>query len=173
MPQKQQIAVSIRPWSDRDLALLQRLRGESTTNGRDVPEEILARHERYLGTRQTSRQGPMYAIIVGPSGEAIGSIGYWQRVWQGQHLWEIGWSLLPEFQGVGIAARALQLVIERARTVAKFRFLHAFPAIDNEYSNAICRDAGFELIGEIEAEYPEGHSGHRNDWRLDLFGGIG
>jgi RimJ/RimL family protein N-acetyltransferase len=173
MPQMQQVAVSIRPWSDRDLALLQRLRGQSTTSGRDVPEEILAQHERYLGTRQTSRQGPMYAIAVGLDGAAVGSIGYWQRVQQGEHQWEIGWSLLPEFQGQGIAARALQLVLERARATGRFRFLHAYPAAENDTANAICRDAGFELLGEIEWDYADGHSQHRNEWRLDLFGGIG
>jgi RimJ/RimL family protein N-acetyltransferase len=173
MSQKPQLTVSIRPWSDRDLALLHRLTGESFTSARDAPEEILTRHERYLRTRETSRQGRMYAITIGPNAESIGSIGYWQRVWQGQHLWEIGWSVLPEFQGLGITARALQLVVERVRTVAIFRFLHAFPAVDHEASNTICREAGFELLGEIELEYSEGHTKRRNDWRLDLFGGIG
>jgi hypothetical protein len=39
---------------------------------------------------------------------------------------------------------------------------------DNAPSNAICREVGFELLGELDFEYPPGHSMRCNDWCLDL-----
>ena len=47
--------------------------------------------------------------------------------------------------------------------------MHAFPAVDNPPSNALCRKLGFTLIEECEFEYPKGHFMRCNDWRLDLF----
>jgi RimJ/RimL family protein N-acetyltransferase len=48
--------------------------------------------------------------------------------------------------------------------------MHAFPNVDNEASNAICRKLGFELLEAREFEYPKGHLMTCNDWRLDLRG---
>ena len=50
----------------------------------------------------------------------------------------------------------------------KHRFVHAFPSVDNAPSNAICRKAGFTLLGERDFEYPPGHPLRSNDWRFDL-----
>lgn len=169
MPHKQPLAVSIRPWSEADLPLLERLMLDPARAGTGALEHVRARHERYIRSGETSRQGPMFAITCGPKADAAGSIGYWQRVWKGQYLWEVGWSVLPEYQGQGIPVRAIQLLADRARAIGKFRFLHAFPAADNPSANALCREASFELLGEIEMEYPHGHTMRRNDWRLDLF----
>jgi RimJ/RimL family protein N-acetyltransferase len=60
-------------------------------------------------------------------------------------------------------------VIERARLENRYRFLHAFPAVDNAPSNAICRKLGFALLEAHEFEYPPGQVMVCNDWRLDLF----
>ena len=46
--------------------------------------------------------------------------------------------------------------------------MHAYPKVGNEASNAICRKAGFELLGECDFEYPKGHPIRCNDWRFDL-----
>ncbi len=172
MAQTKPIPICIRPWSEQDFAVLERLMGDPAKAGTGALDQARARHERYLRSGETSRQGPMFAITLGPDGPTVGSIGYWQRLWQGEHLWETGWSVLPEFQGRGIAARAIELLAERARTLGRFRFLHAFPAADNEAANAICRTAGFELMGQIELNLPAGHTLCRNDWRLNLLKGI-
>ena len=55
-----------------------------------------------------------------------------------------------------------------ARHDGRHRFVHAFPAVDNAASNAICRKLGFELLGATEFEYPPGRPMVCNDWRLDL-----
>lgn len=164
--------VALRPWTEGDLALLERLMGDPAMTehlgGPETPEQIRRRNARY--TQSTAEAGLMFVIVLGPERAPAGSIGYWEREWQGQTVWETGWSVLPELQGQGIATRATRLVVERVRRERKHRFLHAYPSVDNAPSNAICRKAGFTLQGEVEFEYPKGHFMRCNDWRLDLFG---
>ena len=56
-------------------------------------------------------------------------------------------------------------------TIAKFERdlgeLHAFPGQENEASNALCRSAGFELIGTDQGEFA-GKPIVSNHWRLTL-----
>jgi RimJ/RimL family protein N-acetyltransferase len=171
---KQQTEVDLRPWSDGDLPLLERLMGDPAMTahlgGPEPAAKIRERHERYLGLGDSGK-GRMFAIVVGPQRFAAGSVGYWEREWQGQRVWETGWSVLPEFQGQGIATRATAAVVERARAEGKHRFIYGYPSNDNGPSNAICRKVGFTLEGQDTYEYPPG-SGNLlrcNNWRLDLF----
>ena len=172
MSDKEQIGITIRPWSAADLPLLERLMGDPAMTehlgGPESPEKIRERHERYcrLGAADN---GPMFVILVGHERAVAGSIGYWERVWQGQPVWETGWSVLPEFQGQGIATRAITAIVDRARAAQKHRYLHAFPSVDNGPSNTVCRKAGFTLQAAVDFEYPPGHRMRCNDWRLDLF----
>ncbi|HND44672.1 MAG TPA: GNAT family N-acetyltransferase [Cyclobacteriaceae bacterium] len=172
MKNKKKDDVNIRLWSDNDFLLLERLMGDSAMTehlgGPETAEKIRERHERYCQS-SVSGNDPMFVIILEPEGIASGSIGYWKREWQGKTIWETGWSILPEFQGYGIATKATALIVERARMESKHRFLHAFPSIDNAPSNAICRKAGFVLCEEVNFEYPPGSILRCNDWCLDLF----
>lgn len=162
--------IDIRPWSDGDLPLLERLMGDPAMTdhlgGPEKPKKIRERHERYrrIGDSGTGR---MFVIVVGPGRVEAGSVGYWEREWRGQRVWETGWSVLPEFQGRGIATRATTAVVERARAEGKHRYIHAFPSVDNVPSNAICRKVGFTLQEEVNFEYPPGNF-MRCDWRMDL-----
>lgn len=97
-----------------------------------------------------------------------GSIGYWEQPWHDGTVWETGWAVLPEFQRRGLAVAAALLVCERARAERRHRFVHAFPSVVNASSNAVCRKAGFELLGDVDLEYPKGHWSPHNDWRFDL-----
>ena len=164
--------IDIRPWSDGDLPLLQRLMGDPAMTehlgGPETSEKIGERHERYTRTSDSAK-GRMFAIVVGPGRVAAESVGYWEKEWRSQHVWETGWSVLPEFQGQGVATRATAAVVERARAEGTHRFIHAFPSVGNGPSNAICRKVGFTLQEEVEFEYPPGNVMHCNDWRLDLF----
>ena len=175
MPDTEHITVDIRRWSDRDLELLERLMGDPVMTehlgGPETPQKIRERHERYCGSGQSGLDS-MFVIVVGTERAAAGSIGYWQKEWQGQYVWETGWSVLPEFQGQGIATRAIANIVERASSERKHRSLHAFPSVDNAPSNAICRKAGFTLQGQFDFEYPPGHSVRCNDWCLDLFASV-
>ena len=83
----------------------------------------------------------------------------------------MGWSVLPTFQGRGVASAAATQALELARSAAQRRYIFAFPALDNLASNAICRKLGFELLGECRYEYPPGNLMRGNEWRLDLLVG--
>ena len=73
--------------------------------------------------------------------------------------------LLPEFQGRGLARAAVQLVISRARADGRWGNVHAFPSIENDASNAICRSCGFALLGIEDTEFA-GHTFRTNHWML-------
>jgi RimJ/RimL family protein N-acetyltransferase len=136
--------------------------------GPESEEKIRDRHRRYCELDPADK-GQMFAIVVEQGMVAVGSVGYWEREWHGEIVWETGWSVLPEYQGHGIASKATILVIEKARENGAHRYIHAFPKVDNAPSNAICRKAGFTFLGEVGFEYPPGHPIRCNDWRIDLF----
>ena len=162
--------VALRPWSADDLWLLERLMGDPAMTahlgGPETPEKIRRRNADYAVTGEAG-SGAMFAIIVGPDGDAAGSVGYWPGEWLGETIWEIGWSVLPEFQGRGIATVAASLVVARAFAEGLPRAIHAFPSVENTASNAICRKVGLKLRGEYDFEYPRGSFMRCNDWVLD------
>ena len=163
--------VRIEPWGPDDLPLLQKLVGDPAMmehlGGPESPEKITERHARYqrVGDAGTGR---MFKIVDGETGDGAGSIGYWDRTWHGEPVYEIGWAVIPAYQGRGMAASATAQAIAMARSEKTHRFVHAFPSVDNPPSNAICRKLGFTLIGECDFEYPPGSVIRCNDWRLDL-----
>jgi RimJ/RimL family protein N-acetyltransferase len=162
----------LEPWQEADLPLLKELVGGSAMmvhlGGAETAERIAARHARYLRLEESGR-GRMFRIL-GRSSGAVGSVGYWERRWRGNRIYEIGWAVLPPFQGRGIGRAAAAAAIEAARGERKRRFLHAFPAADNEPANAICRRLGFTLREAwCEVEYPPGRFMLCNDWRLELY----
>jgi RimJ/RimL family protein N-acetyltransferase len=161
-------AVRIEPWGEGDHQLLEKLMGDpemtAHLGGPESPEKIAERQGRY----ERSDSG-MFKIVDEATGEAVGSVGYWERTWRGEQVLEIGWSVVPAFQGRGIAGLATAQAIAMARSERKHRFLHAFPSVDNPPSNAICRKLGFTLMEECEVEYPPGSFMQCNDWCLDLF----
>jgi RimJ/RimL family protein N-acetyltransferase len=161
--------VRIEPWRADDLALLTRLLGDPAMTrhlgGPETPAKLAERNARY---QQAAPGDRMFRIVDVESGEAVGSVGYWPKDWRGTEVGELGWMVVPEFQGRGIAVAATRLAIERARADDRYRLLHAFPNVENEASNAMCRKLGFELVDECDFEYPEGNHMRCNDWRLDL-----
>lgn len=168
---KEQTAIYLRPWSDADLPLLERLMGDPAMTeylgGPESPERILERHKRYVRSSEPG-QAPMFVIVADPQRQPAGMIGYWEHEAEGMPAWETGWSVLKEFQGQGIATKAALLVAERVRAERKYPFLHAFPGVDNGASNAVCRKAGFVLLGEVVLEYPQGSWMRCNDWSINL-----
>ncbi len=123
------------------------------------------RHWRYLHL-DTPGAGQMFLVTA--DGAAAGVIGYWEHQWQGEGAYEAGWSVLPEFQGRGIAVAGLLLVIAQARAPHRHRTLRAFPSIHNGASNAVCRRAGLILAGQCDVEYPKGNPIRGNDWYAEL-----
>jgi RimJ/RimL family protein N-acetyltransferase len=159
--------VTLDPWSEQDFSLLERCNTAEMTaylGGPETSEKLRDRHQKYVANDFV---GQMF-VIVTADGERAGSIGYWEHSEGSETVWETGWAILPEFQGRGLATAAVNEVAKVAAAVGTHRTLHAYPGVANGASNALCRKAGFTLLGERDFEYPKGHWMRCNDWSLDL-----
>jgi RimJ/RimL family protein N-acetyltransferase len=150
--------VALRGWTDADLPLLRGLLGDPAMmtylGGPESEEKLLVRHQRYLDIAATT--GRVFVITFGRGQQAAGWVGYWETTWHGEPAWETGWSVLPQFQGRGLATRGAALAMAAAAAERGHRFIYAFPAVDNGPSNAVCAKLGFEMLGSESLEYPPG-----------------
>jgi RimJ/RimL family protein N-acetyltransferase len=95
--------VRLEPWGEGDGVLLQELLGDPEMikhlGGPETAEKFTERQAGYQvpGSRQ-------YKIVV--DGDDAGWVGYWEREWRGEHVFEMGWSVVPRFQGRGVASGA-------------------------------------------------------------------
>jgi RimJ/RimL family protein N-acetyltransferase len=152
------------------MPLLVRLNAPEMTEhlgGPETDDQLRRRHERYVRMAD-SNEAYIFKVVLDSTGEVVGGVNLWEREWQGRPVYEMGWAVLSEFQGRGIASAAVKEAIEVARAAGKRDEIHAFPAVENGPSNAICRKAGFQLMGEVPFEYPKGHWMRCNDWRIAL-----
>ena len=84
-----------------------------------------------------------------------GSVSLWSHDEDGVSLSEIGWMVLPEFQGRGLAKSAAHALLQRARDEPRWGTVHAFPGITNAASNGICRSLCFTLLGQREVTFAD------------------
>jgi len=105
------------PYSDDDLYLTEALEGEEAVmrepGGALSASEISAAHQRRLDT--TARGDWWLKIVPEHAGPAVGTIGIWETDWRDSKIHEVGWMVLPAFQGRGIASDALGLLVAQAR----------------------------------------------------------
>ncbi|MFH8221938.1 GNAT family N-acetyltransferase [Streptomyces sp. NPDC018057] len=101
----------------------------------------------------------------GPEAVA-GSVTIWSHGTADGPVSEIGWMVLPEFQGRGLGGRAARMLLERARDEDRWGPVHAFPATDNAPSNGICRSLGFRLLGACDVPFA-GRVLRGNHWVID------
>lgn len=171
MPEQMDLPqVKIEPWSKDDLDLLRLINAPEMMEhlgGPETEEQILSRHKRYLEISGRGT-GHMFSIVLLPQFEKVGSVGYWDSMWKNDSIYEIGWSVLPQFQGRRLATAGVAEAIVNARFEQKHRFIHAFPSINNPASNAVCRKLNFSLMSQCEFEYPPGNIMQCNNWLLDL-----
>jgi RimJ/RimL family protein N-acetyltransferase len=169
----ERVEVELVPWGPGDLPLLEALLGDPAMTehlgGPETAERLRERQARYEALVDEPNDR-MFRIVDTATGEGVGSVGYWEREWRDAVVYEAGWSVLPGFQGRGVAKAATARMIELLRPVRTHRALHAFPSVDNAPSNAICRSLGFALLEAVDFEYPpdSGNVMRCNDWRLDL-----
>ena len=161
--------MELRVYSDEDLALTQALECDPEVmgelGGAVSPDSAAEAHRKRL---KTVADDPWYFAIVPEAGGApAGQMGIWTSEWQGEPVDEVGWMVLPAFQGRGIASAALGLLIERLRASDRAEVVHAFPGVTNAPSNALCRKHGFEHLGESEVKF-RGRPLRVNHWALDL-----
>ena len=163
--------VALRAWTEADLPLLRGLLGDPAMmtylGGPESEERLLARHARYLAIDGTGT-GRVFVITAGPGATPAGWVGYWETTWRGELAWETGWSVLPAFQGQGIATRGTALALAQAAADAKHRLIYAFPAVENAPSNVVCAKLGFTQLGTESLEYPPGTWMECAVWRREL-----
>ncbi len=128
--------------------------------------DVRAAHKRRISLMEKG-EARMYKIVADDSAEVLGTIGIWKINWEAPHSCEMGWFVLPEHQGKGVATEAAQLIIAQAHTDPEVHFIHAYPAVTNAASNAIARKIGMQNQGEFDNE---GFAGvlRCNNWRIDL-----
>ncbi|MET8723600.1 GNAT family N-acetyltransferase [Streptomyces misionensis] len=84
-----------------------------------------------------------------------GTVTLWAHDGGDEPMSEIGWMVLPEFQGRGLGKRAVLALLEQARDQDRWGLVHAFPATGNAASNGICRSAGFRLLGRTRTAFAD------------------
>ncbi|MER6448207.1 GNAT family N-acetyltransferase [Streptomyces venezuelae] len=170
--------VRLEPWSAGDFWLLERKNEPAMTRflgGPETPAKLADRQRRYeaLSAREPAA-GRMFRVERIPAGEdpgtsgraeSVGSVGFWEREWRGEAVYETGWGILPEFQGQGLAVAALTELLAHVRAHGSRDSVHAFPGTDHPASNAVCRRAGFEYLGDVDFEYPPGVPHPSCHWR--------
>ena len=95
-----------------------------------------------------------------------GNVVIWSHGEDDEPMSEIGWMVLPEFQGRGLGKLAVRMLLGLARDDGRWGLVHAFPATSNAPSNGICRSAGFRLAGERDVTFA-GRVLHSNHWVIN------
>jgi RimJ/RimL family protein N-acetyltransferase len=157
------------PYTEEHLALTEALEGDPEVmrelGGASERADILAAHRKRV---ESVADGEWWFVIVPePSGPPAGSIGIWDSSFREAPIHEIGWMVLPAFQGRGIAGEALTIILARARSEPRFSRIHAFPGVTNAASNALCRRAGFVHLEECEVRFRNTPL-RVNHWELDV-----
>jgi RimJ/RimL family protein N-acetyltransferase len=142
--------------------------------GGPLPESVL--EDKLRGIVADVQAGTVWFSTIVPEGHdaPVGTVCIWDHDEDGQTISEIGWMVLPAFQGRGLASGAVRSILDRARAERRWEVIHAFPGVTNEPSNAICRKSGFEQLEEREIggraiEYM-GRTLRCNHWVVDLRG---
>jgi len=117
----------------------------------------------------TANDETWISVIVSDDGEAMGSVCIWSVEGDGsggRPYSEIGWMVLPEFQGRGIGRWAVGAILDRARADGRWGVIHAHPGVSNAPSNGICRSLGFTMVETVDVDYV-GRKLTCNHWQID------
>jgi len=164
-------AVELRNLTIDDLALYESIHCDPEMNGAlggPLPREGLA--EKLQRDVASTEAGETWVFKIIPdedAGTAAGIVTIWEHVWEGHSINEIGWMVLPPFQGRGLGSEAVRSILSKARSEPRWDVVHAFPPITNAPSNAMCRKMGFSKIEECDFEFHD-RILRCNHWRLDL-----
>ena len=136
--------------------------------GGPLPREGMA--DKVLRDVRSAAAGVDWIKMIVPDPAApevvAGSVTLWSHDRGDGPMSEIGWMVLPAFQGRGLAKRAVRALLEQARADSRWGLVHAFPAIDNGPSNGICRSVGFRCVGELQVDFA-GRLLHSRHWVID------
>ena len=104
--------------------------------------------------------------MIEVDGVAIGLSGIVVR--SGTEFPDLGYALLPEFEGRGYATLAAQSVLQWALESGRWTHLDAYTMPHNEASNNVLRRLGFQDLGIVHLEAFDGEASQH--WRKWLVG---
>ncbi|MEV4441135.1 GNAT family N-acetyltransferase [Streptomyces sp. NPDC049577] len=136
--------------------------------GGPLPREGMADKVRRDAEQAAADLAWIKMIVPDPAvpGVVAGTVTLWSHEIDDGSISEIGWMVLPEFQGRGLAKRAVRVLLAQAREQDRWGLVHAFPATDNAASNGICRSVGFRFLSETEVTFA-GRVLGTNHWVID------
>jgi RimJ/RimL family protein N-acetyltransferase len=136
------------------------------------PQPVDAMPRIFQNNLDSVRDGSawVFKIVHGEPEQAAGSVVVWEAGHDGEHYNEMGWMVLPAFQGHGLATQAVCATLDMARDTGRWNAIHAFPVVSNAASNAVCRKTGFTLLEEVDFVY-SGRTLRCNHWRIQLANG--
>jgi RimJ/RimL family protein N-acetyltransferase len=143
--------VGLRPVGPGDLDVYLRMRTDAAMmahlGGPQDAAGMAAKVHRDVEAAAADREW-ILMILPGDDPAAVaGTVALWQHEAAGETISEIGWMVLPEHQGKGIATDALRTVLRRAAADGRWGPIHAYPAVTNMASNRLCRRLGFTSTG--------------------------
>lgn len=155
--------------TENDLPLIRSINGNprmmAYLGGAQTQEQIRRAHASIL--LAVEEGGWCFKVLPEPDGPVAGTVLIWKSTWNDEAINEIGWMILPAFQGRGIASLAVASMLRRARTQRAFDAIDAFPSILNAASNRICEKNGFTKLEPCRFTYA-GNAQQCNHWRIEL-----
>lgn len=132
-----------------DAELIHKLRSDETVNrfvGRDNSSTLEKAQEFILKIQNLveKNEGLYWILRLKENNDLLGSVCLWNFDVENEIV-EIGYEMLPEFQGKGIMSEALKKVISHTFEAIKAKIITAFPSSDNINSVAILKKLNFEL----------------------------
>ncbi|MFF0381874.1 GNAT family N-acetyltransferase [Streptomyces sp. NPDC004286] len=136
--------------------------------GGPLPREGMADKVR-RDAQQAAKDTAWFKMIVPDAARpevVAGTVTLWSHDAGDGPISEIGWMVLPEFQGQGLAKRSVRALLDEAREQDRWGLVHAFPATGNAASNGICRSVGFRFLSRTEVAFA-GRTLMTNHWVMD------
>jgi RimJ/RimL family protein N-acetyltransferase len=111
--------------------------------GGPLPREGLAEKlERDVASTEADESWVLKIVPDEETGLAAGTVCIWPRLWERDTINEIGWMVLPAFQGQGLGSAAVRAVLDRARAERRWDVVHAFPPVERDVQKVRVRTCG-------------------------------
>lgn len=128
-----------------------RLRTDASVNaltGRQGAVTMDDAHDfiRMIAANSANDKSVFWALTLIGGAKLVGTIVYWNIEWENCKA-EIGYELLPEYQGQGLMSEAVKKVLEFGFEELKFKRIMADPNERNERSIKLLENLNFKLIG--------------------------
>ena len=162
--------MELRDLRDDDLWLYEALNAPEMMEHLGGPSSIAFVREKFRRDVEDVAADRFWILVIlpdGPQGSAAGTVAIWDHDSHGDAETEIGWMVLPSFQGRGIGSDAVRTAIDRAAASGRWVALNAYPPVTNARSNAMCRKMGFVELGARDFTF-RGRVLRCNHWRLEL-----